>query len=182
MLNCYLMGVICESDTSVSMTSISLSPAASVGILRAQLCLSSVFVLARPQFSPNTIVQWLPRLEMHRAILKWWVWMRDTAYVLTRTSLFAQCSSTCPTSLALSPEIFLLFCGTGQGRNTKHLLWSRRDNSILYYPGFSQRWADISLLFVFEQGCKCVLPGYPGSRMGGRQISDNTVVLFKTIF
>lgn len=146
------MGVICESETSVSMSSISLSFAASVCILPSKaLSELHLFVLAWPQFSPNTIVQCLPKLEMHRAIWKWWAWMRNTTYVLTGTSLFAQCSSTCPTSLALSPEIFLLFCGTGQGMNTKHLLPSCRDNSIWYYPGFSQRQADTSLLFVLSR-------------------------------
>lgn len=40
-------------------------------------------------------------------------------YVLTRTSLFAQSSNTCPTSLGSSPEMFLLFCRMGQGLNTK---------------------------------------------------------------
>lgn len=64
------MGVICKSDTSLTMSPVSLSRAAWVCILHMKLCLSSVFVPAWPQFSPNTIVQWLPRLEKRRAILE----------------------------------------------------------------------------------------------------------------
>lgn len=101
----------------------SFSCAASLCILLAKFCRSSVFVLAWPQFSPSTIVQWLPGLDMHRAaqaghrmIWKWEVWMRIAAYVLTGALLFAQSSSTHWTSLALSPEIFLL-----------SFLWDRMD-------------------------------------------------------
>lgn len=169
-----------QSDTSATISSISLSLAASLCVLFTKLCLSSVFVLACPQFSSNTIVQLLPRLEMYRAIWKWWIWMRNTAYVLTGTSLFAQCSSPCPTSLALSPEIFLLFCRMGQGLNTKLLLWSCRDNTISYYPGFSQRQADISLPFLLTRVvnvCRLAL----GAEWE-RGISDSAVLPFKTLF
>lgn len=80
MMNSHLLGVICESDTSVSMSSIS-----SVHLLRKALSELRLFVLVWPQFSSNTIVQRLPRLETQRAVWKRWTCVRDAAYVLTGT-------------------------------------------------------------------------------------------------
>lgn len=81
--------------------------------------------------------------------------------------------------LGSQPRDFPSFFPVGQdGLNMKHLLWSWRHNRIWYYPGFSQRRADLSLLFCVEHVCKCELLGFR-SRKGERQSSDNITLLFK---
>lgn len=123
----------------------------SAHLLRKALSELRLFVLASPDFSPNTIVQRLPRLEMHWAIWEWGARMRDAANVLTGTPFFCSVQQYMSNVLGSQPGDFASFlCGTVQGMNTKHLLWSCRDNSIWFYPGFSQRQADISLLFVLS--------------------------------
>lgn len=128
-----------------------------------------------PNSLPNTIVQWLSRLERHRAIWKWWVWIRDAAYVLTATSLFAQCSST-SNGLGSQPRDFPSF---SVGRNREWILntFSDHAETIAFYAILDLVKDEQTYLWAGLK--KCVRAGF-GSRMGGRQISYNTMVLLKT--
>lgn len=140
-MNCYLMGVICESDNFSKHVSHSL--AASVCILHAKalselrLCPRLAPILSQKHNSAaaaqardagNDAFGW----EMQHMFWQGLHFLLSAAVHVQRPWLSAQ-------------RFSFFLCGTGQWMNTKHLLWSCRDNSILYYPGFSQRQADISL-------------------------------------
>lgn len=140
MMNCYLMGLIFESDTSVKhVLHLPLPCPFVVDLTRkalSALCLCPRLAQIPPRHNSAAAAQvGDTQIDFGNVGSGW-----EIQHMFWQ-GIYFLLSAPCPTSLAYSPEIFPLFCGTEQGMNTKYLLRSCRDNRIP--SGFCERWGFI---------------------------------------
>lgn len=138
--------------------------------LFAKLCLSSVFVLALPQFSPNTILWWCPGwrcTDRFRNDGSGW----ETQHMVWQGLHFL------PSAAAHVQHPWLAaqrFSFVSAGRNTERILNTCCDHAeTIEFDTIRDLVKDKEkyLWFLYGAGCKCVLRGF-GSRMRRKQISE----------
>lgn len=167
MMNCYLMGLIFESDTSVKhVLHLPLPCPFVVDLTRKALpalCLC-------PRLA-QTIVQRLLRLEMHRSILK--MLALDEKYSICFDREFTFCSAHHVQHPWLIVQRFSLFSVEQNREWILNTCWDRAE-TIEFLLDFVKD-EDKYFCFLHTESCKCV------QRLLGRQISDNTLLFFWTL-